>query len=464
MVNKREPVRLKDGDLRAILDGFAGGEKAPDNLKIGTEYENFATMEPSKRPMPYRAQSGGASVQNVLKAFKKRLGWESLLDDGTLIGLLGEGASVQLEPSGQVEFSGAPHETIHATVEEIGRFEQHKEALKAELGLTWLWAGHHPLWTVDDFDLMPKRRYGIMRRYLPTRGALATEMMHQTTTVQANLDYTSEPDMGSMLRTAMGASSILACLFANSPLGKGRLNGYQSYRNRIWEEVDPDRCGLLPWIFEGAPPSYEQYARWAMQVPLFFVVRDGTYVDCAGLPFQRFVRHGFEGHRATLDDWNTHLSTLFPDVRLKTYLELRVADCVPPAYLPALPALSKGMLYHRGARDAIWDLVKHWTYNERLQHRVDAAKEGLQASTPGGHRTLALAKELLSIVNQALAELAQAGGYEDESCFVEPLAELIRSGRSPADKTLEWVRANSPTEAEMLAHYTYDWTDAFPTR
>ena len=462
MVDEREPLHLADGDLRAILDEFSGGEKTPDNLKIGTEYENFATLEPSLRPMAYLAKSGRASVKGVLEVLKERLGWGSLLDDGTLIGLLGEGASVQLEPSGQVEFSGAPHETIHAAVEEIGRFEAHKEALKDELGLTWLWAGHHPLWTADDFDLMPKRRYGIMRRYLPTRGALATAMMHQTTTVQANLDYTSEPDMGSMLRCAMGASSILACLFANSPLTKGRLNGYQSYRNRVWEEVDPDRCGLLGWIFDGASPTYEQYARWAMQVPLFFIVRDGAYVDCAGHPFQSFVRHGFEGHRATMDDWHTHLSTLFPDVRLKTYLELRVADCVPPAYLPALPALSKGMLYHRAARDAVWDLVKRWTFDERLQHRSDAAKEGLQASAPGGHRTLDLAKELLSIVTQALSELAQAVVYEDESCFVEPLAELIRSGSSPADKTLEWFQAESRTHAEMLAHYTYDWTDAFP--
>lgn len=451
---------LKDGTLDPLIEAFAAGEKSPDNLRVGIEYENFGTLEPAKRPLNYKASDGEASVETVLRALGDRLQWREYLDDGVLIGLLKDGASVQLEPSGQLEFSGAPHGSIHDAVAEIDAFEEHKSAVGRDLGVSWMWAGHHPVWTKDDFDLMPKRRYKIMRRFLPTKGSHATEMMHQTTTVQSNLDYTSERSMGEMLRTAMGLSSILGTLFANSPLKGGKRSGHLSYRNRIWEDVDRDRCGLLDWVFTDASPTYERYAQWALKVPLFFIEREGQYLDCAGLPFAEFIRRGFQGHRATLNDWHTHLSTLFPDVRLKTYLELRSADCVPPALIPALPALSKGMLYNASARDALWDLVKRWTPNERWQHRSEAAKEGFNARCPGGHRTLDLAGEMLSIIRQSLGELAREGDYEDESVFLRPLDELIAAKQCLATQTLHWFNASERSDRELIEHYTYDWAES----
>lgn len=461
MENDETTSYLSFGDLLPILEAFEDGCKEPDSLKVGTEYETFATVEPEQTPLPYEAPPGEASVETILRALQERLGWKEYLDDGVLIGLLGHLSSVQLEPSGQLEFSGAPHLTIHDAVAEITAFEREKEAVGEEAGVRWMWAGHHPLWRPNEFDLMPKRRYKIMRRYLPTRGNHAVDMMHGTTTVQSNLDYTSEPNMGSLLRSSMGFSSILGTIFSNSPLVGRGLSGYQSFRNRIWEEVDPDRCGLLPWVFEGSLPTYEQYARWAMDVPLFFIERDGQYVDCSGIPFNEFLRHGVDGHQATMADWHTHLSTLFPDVRLRTYLELRVADCVPPQHIPALPAVSKGLLYHQAACDAAWDLVKNWSFEQRLQHRADAAKLGLDARTPGGFKTQELACELLSIACESLKEQALAGGYENESCYVEPLYALIRAGESLSSRTIAWFNEAPRTDAELLTHYQADWSDSY---
>ena len=461
MAKESHTTPLAHDDSQPLLDAFEAGSKSADELKVGTEYENFGALRGQLEPMRYRATGSEASVEKVLRALQEKLGWREYLDDGVLIGLLGDMASVQLEPSGQLEFSGAPHRTIHAAVEEITAFERQKEALKEPLGVDWLWAGHHPLWRPTDFDLMPKQRYCIMRSYLPKRGSHARDMMHGTTTVQANLDYTSETNMGMLLRTAMGVSSILGPIFSNSPIVGRAPSGYQSFRNRIWEDVDSDRCGLLPWVFEGSLPTFEQYMRWAMQVPLFFIERDGIYLDCSGLPFDEYLKHGFQGHQATFKDWENHLSTLFPDVRLKTYLELRVADCVPPEFIPALPAISKGLMYHDAACEAAWDLVKGWSFSERVQHRQDAARDGLDARTPGGYKTQELANELLTIVTDSLKEQASAGGYADESKYVEGLHQMVREGETPATRTLNWLAAGPKSDAALLAHYQADWTDTF---
>ena len=317
---------LSGKPIEDLIGGFSSGEKPPQAHRVGTEYETFGIRSADSMPIHYRAQNGSASVSGILQGLQERLEWTPLWDGGALVGLADGMMSIQLEPAGQVEFSGAPHRSLFQAYNEIAELELHKQAVADELGIEWMWSGYIPAHGFEDLDLMPKTRYAIMNRYLPIQGELALHMMKRTCTVQANLDYSDEHDMGHKLRTAMGCSSIIAAMFANSAFQNGAPNGFRTFRTQIWSKTDPQRCGLLPWVFDGALPTYERYADWAMDVPLFFIVRDGAYLDCAGLPFRTFLQKGFKGNRATMTDWHTHLSTLFPEVRLKTYLEVRGAE------------------------------------------------------------------------------------------------------------------------------------------
>lgn len=433
-----------------LIDAIAAGEKPRDAWRVGTEYECFAVDRGGLRPLPYQAAKG-PSIHRILTSFGERTGWEPMLDAGALIGLKGPGgASITLEPAGQVEMSGAPHAAIADTAAELRHFINDLEDLGDDLGVRWLWVGHLPVGKPSDLGFVPKRRYDIMRRYLPTRGDLALHMMQTTCTVQSNIDFESEGDMGRKLRTAMGISSLLTAMFANSPFSEGKDSGRQSFRQHIWTRVDPDRSGLLRWVFDDELPTYERYVEYALDVPLFFIARDGAYLDCAGLPFRQLMDKGYEGHGATLGDWETHLSTLFPDVRLKTYLELRAADCVPPRFICALPALTKGWLYEPTALDAAWDLTKRWSFDERQQHRVDSAKLGLRARAPGGHVTSDLVNELLRIARYGLDTL---GPDANEWQYVEPLANLLVTGRNLADEALAWAQRAQPGDRDLIQHY-----------
>jgi len=327
------------------------------------------------------------------------------------------------------------------------------EMLSRRLGVRWCWAGMDPLSALEQIPWMPKRRYGVMRKYLPTRGTLGIQMMKATCTVQANVDYQDETDMGHKLRTALGLSSIVTALFANSPLAAGTQTGRLSMRSHIWTHTDPDRCGLPPWAFDGHWPTYDRYVAYALSVPLFFIVRDGAYLDCAGLPFAEFMEKGFDGHEACIEDWHLHLSTLFPDVRAKTYLETRSADCVPPDLLPALPALWKGVLYDEDARGAAWDLVRGWSMDDRLSHRDAASRDALGAAVPGAaYATRDIALELIHIARYGLGRQAAAADHGDESVFLDPLQELAERGLCPALRTLEALGKNPGREA-ILTHY-----------
>ena len=451
---------LDASDEKLLTSEIAAGEKDRGDWRVGTEYETFGITDATRHPLSYDGPAAPATVRGVLEGLRERLGWEELRDGGALVGLKQGFRSVQLEPAGQVEFSGSPWATIREAEAEIVAFETEKTRLSKEYGIHWLWSGYLPVHGFDDLDLMPKQRYGIMDRYLPTRGKLAKHMMRRTTTVQANLDYGDEADMGRKLRTAMGVASLIAAIFANSPFRNGKTNGYRSFRTRIWDHTDPDRCGLLPWVFDGALPTYERYVRWAMDVPLFFIVRDGTYLDCAGLPFSTFLKKGFQSHRATLSDWHLHLSTLFPEVRLKTYLEVRSADCVPPHLLLALPALTKAILYHESALDATWDLVKSWSFSERLEHRETVARDALAAPIPGGHTTADIARELIQIARQSLQEQAKRTGLSDDSAYLDGIEALVKAGKSPADVALDWYHGQAEVQNnDLLTYYTANWPE-----
>ena len=301
---------------------------------------------------------------------------------------------------------------------------------------------------------MPKRRYVIMRRYLPTRGELAHYMMKSTATVQANLDFRDEPDMGRKLRASMGLSSLVTALFANSP-GGASVKGlpdvpasqlHRSWRWQVWRDTDPDRCGLLEWVFDGGDPTYERWVDYALDVPMFLLEKDGQIIDMAGRSFRSYAAQGFEGHEPVLGDWELHLSTLFPDVRLKTYLEMRSADCVPARLIPALPALWKGLLYDGSALDAAWDLVKNWSFAERLEHRERACVSGLAAEIPGKrYGTQELVQELLSIARSALPEA--------ERSILDEVEHIASTGQTLADATLGWLHGATRTTADLIAHY-----------
>ena len=442
---------LKRGDL---LDVMAGGESPREDWRVGTEYETFAFTRDGAGRLPYEATDGGADVLSLLtRIHEDEDSWQPDRDGSFVVGLHGAGGSITLEPGGQFELSGRPFQTVHEMKAELDEHLRRLAHLSARLGVRWCWAGADPLSALDDIPWMPKRRYAVMRRYLPSRGSLALNMMKGTCTVQANVDYADEQDMGRKLRTALGLSSIVTALFANSPLSEGRPSGRLSSRSHVWTQTDPDRCGLPAWAFDGEWPTYERYLDYALSVPLFFLVREGAYLDCAGLPFRDLMKKGFQGHGARLEDWLLHLSTLFPDVRAKTYLETRSADCVPPALLPALPALWKGILYDDDARSAAWDLVRSWTMDQRIEHRDQAARHALGAPVPGAsYGTRDLAVELLGVARYGLGRIATSSGHEDEGAYLDPLESMARAGRCPAVETLERL-GESPGREAILAHY-----------
>lgn len=457
-----------------LVDWFAAGETPREAWRVGGEHETFG-MGPGHRPLSYEPRRPGEpSVLGVLEGLRARLGWEPMVERGRVIGLqqAGGGAAVTLEPGGQIELSGSPHATVFEVVEEFSAWARELARVADAERVGWMWTGYRPVFSFDDLDLMPKARYEIMQRYLPTRGRLALHMMQSTATVQANLDYADEGDMARKLRAAMGISSTVTAMFANSPFRDGRPSGFKSTRARVWQEVDPDRTGLLPFVFDGEGATYERYAEWALDVPLFFLVRDGRYVDCAGLPFRAFLERGHGGYGATLADWETHLSTLFPEVRLKRYLETRGADCVAPNMLPAVWALWRGLLYDGTALDAMWDLTRRWSFEGRQQHQRDVARLGLDAVAPGGHRTADLAREVLDIARYGLVALdregagapglqgtaeAQKSARPGDAVFLDGIAPLTRAGQCPADRCLAWYAETQPSSEELMDHYVRAW-------
>lgn len=439
-------------DIEQLVAHHARGERARGTFKVGTEHEKFAFLAPDLRPLVYRPEDGTPGIRALLDALAATGGWEPLVDHGEVIALRGADGSIALEPGGQVEMSGDPRATLHETRAELDRHLADLAHVSEVLPVRWLWMGLHPVHNLEAIGWMPKRRYGIMREYLPTRGHLARYMMQATSTVQANLDYGDERDMGRKLRMAMGVSSIVTAMFAYSPFKGGVPSGYKTFRARVWQDTDPDRSGLLPFAFTGDGPTYEEYARWALDVPMFFIVRDGAYLPCSGLPFREFWRQGYRGHRATMEDWELHLSTLFPDVRLKTYLETRTADCAPPDLAMAVPALWKGLFYDDTALDAAWDLVKRWTLTERWQHRTDVARDALETRVPGGFRTAELARELLAAARHGLESQARAAGHPSESVYLDALARYTERGIAPADEALAWYAAHQPSPRQLLEH------------
>ena len=419
--------------LDELLSVFRKGETTPDQFRLGTEHEKLGFHRRTLKPVAYEGPQG---IRMVLEQFMSRFGWEPVFEGANIIALARGAATISLEPGGQFELSGAPLPSAHGTCQELAQHLAEIREISEQLDLVWLSMGRNPFVPSREMPWMPKQRYAVMRNYLPKRGSMGIDMMVGTGTVQANLDYSSEADMATKMRVGMAASPILTALFANSPLANGTATGYLSTRALIWQHTDPDRSGILPAVFR-EDYTYQDYVDYALDVPMFFIYRAGHYIDCAGYSFRDFLSQGLEGERPTHADWALHLTTIFSEVRLKSYLELRMADAGAPDMICALAALTRGMFYDDTAlRDTVL-LLQKLTAGQLPGMIHEAARIGLRAEALG--RPLqAWAQDLLAIARGGLQRLnARDGLGENEVKYLAPLDEIAATGKCRAEVLLE---------------------------
>ncbi len=428
------PIGSRD-ELVAWLEA---GCKPADQFRVGTEHEKFAFTVEDHWPVPY---AGQRSIRALLEGMHDLLGWEPIMEEDNIIGMFDVtgGGAISLEPGGQFELSGAPLETVHQTAAELmAHLAQLREVAKP-LGIGFLGIGMTPNWHREDMPVMPKGRYKIMTAYMPKVGSLGLDMMYRTCTVQTNLDFSDEADMVKKLRVSLALQPVATALFANSPFTEGKPNGFLSFRSHIWTDTDADRSGMLPWAFEDGM-GFERWVDYALDVPMYFVKRGDSYIDVAGKSFRDFFAGKLAelpGEKPSISDWANHLSTIFPEVRLKRYLEMRGADGGPWRRLPSLTAYWVGLLYDETALDACWDMVRHWTAEQRQKLRDDVPKLGFQAQI-GNRNVLTLAQETLRLAAKGLNRRARLDrNGRDETRYLRPLEESIARGLTPAEELLE---------------------------
>ncbi len=440
-------------DRRQLIEYLEAGCKPKAEWRVGTEHEKFGYTHDDLRPLPYDGERG---IRALLEGLAAQFNWQIVTENELPIALQRGGASVTLEPGGQVELSGAPVKTLHETCCEVHEHLDQVRAVAAPLGIGMLGLGFQPKWRREDIPWMPKGRYRIMGSYMPTKGRLGLDMMLRTCTIQTNLDFSSEADMVQKFRVGLAWQPVATALFANSPFTDGRPNGFLSYRSHVWTDTDPDRCGILPFVFEDGM-GFERYVEHVLDVPMYFVYRDGKYIDAAGQSFRDFLKGrlpALPGELPTITDWSDHLTTLFPEVRLKRYLEMRGADGGPWRSLCALPALWVGVLYHQATLDAAWDRVKDWTIEEHEYLRAEVPKRGLRTPFRGG-TVQDLAREMLALADAGLTGRAEEDWFgQDERQFLTALRGIAESGRTPADEKLalfhgRWRGSVDPIFAEF---------------
>jgi len=427
------PVESRD----ELVAWFAAGEKPREQFRVGTEHEKFAFALAGHKPIAYQ---GRHSIRALLEGMQLLLGWEPIMEGPNIIGLsdVTGGGAISLEPGGQFELSGAPVATVHRTCSELMAHLAQLREVAEPLGIGFLGLGMTPNWSRSQVPVMPKGRYRIMTAYMPKVGGLGLDMMYRTCTVQANLDFSSEADMVKKLRVSLALQPVATALFANSPFTEGKPNGFLSFRSEIWRDTDPDRSGMLPWAFEPGM-GYERWADYALEVPMYFVKRGDRYIDVAGRSFRDLLAGKLAelpGERATVSDWANHLSTIFPEVRLKRYLEMRGADGGPWGRLPSLSAFWVGLLYDDACLDAAWEIVKGWTAEERQELRDEVPRLGFKAAIRG-RDLLSLARETLALSRAGLARRKKFDPYgADETRYLKPLDELVDRGETPAEELL----------------------------
>lgn len=424
-----------------LIAWLEAGVKTPAQFRIGTEHEKIPFYKDTLMPVPYEGLpgQGQGGIRALLEGLQKHLGWEPVTDGSHIIGLYdgASGAGISLEPGGQFELSGAPLTTIHQTSAEFDSHFSVLKAIAAPLGIEFLSLGMSPKWRRDETPMMPKHRYAIMAKYMPKVGSHGLDMMFRTCTVQANFDFSSEADMVKKFRVSLALQPVATALFANSPFTNGKLNGFLSARSEVWRYTDNARTGMLPFVFE-AGMSFERYVDYALTVPMYFVKRGDIYHDVAGADFRDLLKGKLAqlpGEQATLADWANHLSTIFPEVRLKRYLEMRGADAGPRPFLPALPALFTGLLYEPSSLDAAWDMVKTWSAGSREKLRADVPRLGLSATIE--RRPLGeVAAEALHLARAGLARRNHCNAQgDDETLYLAPL-EAVLAGATESERLI----------------------------
>ncbi|KAJ7944917.1 Glutamate--cysteine ligase, chloroplastic [Quillaja saponaria] len=428
-----------------LVQYLASGCKPKENWRIGTEHEKFGFELGSLCPMKYE------QIAELLHGISERFDWDKIMEGNNIIGLKQGNQSISLEPGGQFELSGAPLETLHQTCAEVNSHLYQVKAVAEEMNIGFLGIGFQPKWRIKDIPMMPKGRYEIMRNYMPKVGSLGLDMMFRTCTVQVNLDFSSEADMIRKFRAGLALQPIATALFANSPFTEGKPNGYLSMRSQIWTDTDKDRTGMLPFVFDDSF-GFERYVDYALDVPMYFVYRKKKYIDCTGMTFRDFMAGELPcipGELPTLNDWENHLTTIFPEVRLKRYLEMRGADGGPWRRLCALPAFWVGVLYDEVSLQSILDMTADWTQEEREMLRNKVPVSGLKTPFRDG---------LLRHVAEDVLKLAKDGlerrGFK-ESGFLNEVAEVVKTGVTPAEKLLElyhgkWEQSVDPVFEELL--------------
>ena len=420
------------------------GNKPKSDWRIGTEHEKFGYCKDTLAPLPY---DGERSVLSILQGLRDQFHWAPLEESGYLIGLTKDGANVSLEPGGALELSGAPLETIHETCDEVNQHLREVKEIADKIGVGFIGLGAAPIWTHEDVGLMPKGRYKLMDAYMGKVGTMGRTMMRRTCTVQVNLDFSSEADMVKKFRVALALQPVATALFANSPFFEGQVNSHKSWRSRVWRYLDADRTGMLPFVFEEGM-GFQRYVDYALDVPMYFVYRDGKYINALGQSFRDFLKGklpALPGEVPTLSDWADHLTTIFPEARIKQFMEMRGADGGPWRRLCALPAFWVGLLYDQTALDAAWDLVKGMDAQTRDEMRIGASVDGLQAKA-GGIKMMDLAWQAVAISQAGLTARRRSGAgglVPDETHFLNALQDSLETGQNPAD--------------ELLACYHGDW-------
>jgi glutamate--cysteine ligase len=446
----KTPIETRD----ELVAWFAAGEKPPERFRVGTEHEKFAFALSDHATVPYEGTHG---IRALLEGMQLLLGWDPIMEGPNIIGLydVTGGGAITLEPGGQFELSGAPVATVHRTCSELMAHLAQLREVAAPLGIGFLGLGMTPVWKRGDVPVMPKGRYRIMTDYMPKVGRLGLDMMYRTCTVQANLDFSSEADMVKKLRVSLALQPVATALFANSPFTEGKPNGFLSFRSEIWRDTDADRSGMLPWAFEPGM-GYERWTDYALDVPMYFVKRGDRYIDVAGRSFRDLMAGRLDelpGERASVADWANHLSTIFPEVRLKRYLEMRGADAGPWGRLPSLTAFWVGLLYDNDCLDAAWDIVKDWTAEERQKLRDDVPRLGFKAIIRN-RDLLSVTREALALSRAGLARRQRHDAYgADETRYLKPLDKFVERGETPAEELLRkfygpWGGVVDPVFAE----------------
>jgi glutamate--cysteine ligase len=440
-----------------LVEYLADGCKPKDQWRIGTEHEKFGYCKDTLLPLPYE---GPRSIRVMLEGLRDRHNWAPVKEGDYLIGLEKDGANISLEPGGQLELSGAPVETIHETCDEVNTHLREVREVADEIGVGFIGLGAAPEWTHEQMDLMPKGRYRLMNDYMGRVGTMGRVMMRRTCTVQVNLDFGSEADMIKKMRVAIALQPVATALFANSPFFEGKPNGYKSLRSKVWRELDASRTGTLPFVFDD-DFGFERWVEYALDVPMYFVYRDGKYIDALGQSFRDFMKGklpALPGETPTLSDWADHLTTAFPEARMKKFIEMRGADGGPWRRLCALPAFWVGLTYDQDALDGAWDLVKDWTPAQHDALRVAASVDGLQAKVTGINMH-DIARETVALSEQGLKARARpgAGGMvPDETHFLNALKESVETGKVPADELLEDYHGSWGGDMKRVyAEYSY---------